>query len=221
MSNLIYTQFGSTEDCVVFRWKNRVWRASDVSTGPAAKGSVVSEVAPSRRLSGHEVKSRQGNRLWIARRTKRASTSSSSSTTPSSGGFSSGGKRAGGGAPVRRISGHELKTRQGNRQWVARRVAARKTLQSPAANRPRRNLGVYGVVNQRRKRLSSVQLVSLSGQKFVVDSNGRRMKRLSLSSTGTSSSLRVRVRARGRSVSEAHVSATSVKQYLARSEIAR
>ena len=186
-----------------------MWRASDhSSSGSLAKTGVVLWPIPSRRLSGgRELKTRQGNRQWVARRPGGAL------PTPSRGG------ERGGAFLLRRLSGHELKTRHGNRQWVARRVAVRRTLQSAAVNRQRslaRGLAHPGRVGR------SMQLVNMSGQKFVVDSGGRRMKRLvSLSSSspaGAASSSplqRLRLRSRGRSLGESPFS-YSVKQLLAR-----
>lgn len=181
-----------------------MWRATDSGT---ATTTSVGQGTPSRRLSsGRELKTRQGNRQWVARRV------GSGPQTPAR----AGGRCSGGGAPRRRLSGHELKTRHGNRQWVARRVAMRrKTLQSPGNYRSR-----VMMARHRGRGGKTLQFVSMSGQKFVVDSGGRRMKRLSLSSSSaapfSSSSPRLRLRSIGRSVSESQVTTTSVKQYLAR-----
>ena len=192
-----------------------MWRASDHGSGvKIATKTSAGQGAPLRRLSGgREMKTRQGNRQWISRRVVRGF----SQTTPVRGGVKYGFS-----VPRRRLSGHELKTRHGNRQWVARRVVMRRrSLQLVAGNHRRGQSRAAMTAHLRAKRGKSLQFVSMSGQKFVMDSGGRRMKRLSLSSPSSSSSLssRQRLRSRGRSVSDNHhlpTATTSVKQYLAR-----
>jgi hypothetical protein len=186
--------------------KNKVWRASDHCGGRSATRTSIGRSTPLRRLSGgHELKTRHGNRQWVARR-------AAGSFPPTPG---KSGARYAGPVPWRRLSGHELKTRHGNRQWVSRRVVMRrKTLQSPAAN----GCGRWMTARHEGRRGKSLQFVSMSGQKFVVDSGGRRMKRLSLSSPSSS---RLRLRSRGRSVSESHTPSNSVKQYLASRAVLR
>ena len=231
--------------CVVryFRSKNKVWRATDHGTAASttsdtstATSSGVSRTpasaregvaTPLRRISGHELKTRQGNRQWVARRTRK--TSFSSRTMPA-GRLS---QRVGLARPLRRLSGHELKTRHGNRQWVARRVTARRSLLLVATNYLKRSSSGGTVYRWKaRRRVPSTQLISMSGHKFVVDSGGRRMKRLSVTSMSTTSSSssylwrQQRFRGTGRqqrfrgtgglSVSELHTTATSVKQFLAK-----
>ena len=210
-----------------------MWRASDERCGR----SDPQFSTPSRRLSGHELKTRQGNRQWVAKRVRRSGGSvQAKGTTPQQSLLSSSSSSAGS-HPVRRLTGRELKTRQGNRQWVARGVVARrrKSLQLVVINNRFKSASVYGggtgsawrrrsgYGRGRRNSVRSMQLVSLSGgQKFVVDSGGRRMKRVSLSSPITSSSsphsLRPRLRSRSKTASESQPSpsSTTIKQYLAR-----
>ncbi|CAI8044152.1 Zinc finger CCCH domain-containing protein 3 [Geodia barretti] len=188
------------------RHGNRQWVARRAAgPTPGKSGARYAGPVPWRRLSGHELKTRQGNRQWVSRR-------AAGSFPPTPG---KSGARYAGPVPWRRLSGHELKTRQGNRQWVSRRVVMRrKTLQSPAAN----GRGRWMTAHYEGRRGKSLQFVSMSGQKFVVDSGGRRMKRLSLSSP---SSPRLRLRSRGRSVSESHTPSHSIKQYLASRAVQR
>ena len=184
--------------------------------------------SPTRRLSGHELKTRQGNRQWVSKRLKRSSSTSqykagTSRTQPSN---SPGVSTC---HPSRRLSGHERKTRQGNRLWISRRLVARKrrSFQSMTFNRTRGSsvfTGAAGSVYRRRSyrgpNRHNTQLVSLSGgQKFVVDSGGHRMKRVSLSSTSpTAHASRPRLLSRTRMVSESQTvpPSTAIKQYLAR-----
>ena len=213
------------------RSTNKVWLASDSSD---AKPTTAVSLPP-RRLSGHELKTRQGNRQWVSKRVRRSvhfsqpSSSSSAAVTASMPPLGTPVRHTGPASnvatlfrhPARRLSGYELKTRHGNKQWVSKRM--RRSLQLVPANYSRA-AAVFGAgapVQRRKGRVGGRglfnQLVSLSGQKFVVDSGGHRMKRvLSFSSSSTSSPLfpRPRLRSRGRSTAESSHSA--VKHYLAR-----
>lgn len=93
----------------------------------------------------------------------------------------------------RAMEGREVKTRQGNRQWVARGV----TVQASAwMRRKRRRLSSFGLeegdLPGRKKRKSCSEserkgrrkrLVSIEGRKFVVSSGGRKLRRVSSSDT--------------------------------------
>lgn len=190
------------------RARNKVWLASDNkdSTSSGAKTTT-----PARRLSGHELKTKQGNRQWVSKIVRlsrhRFPPTTSTSAVPSSA------------HPLKCLSGRESKTRHGNRQWVSKHV--RRTPQlTPNYTRGTGYRGFHkqkergSPGNRRRRNLFSSRLISLSGQKFVVDSGGCRMKRVSLSTTPSPFPHRPRIRSRGRSVSESRHA--SVKQYLAR-----
>lgn len=193
------------------RARNKVWLASDTkdSTSSSAKSTT-----PARRLSGHELKTKQGNRQWVSKRV-RLSDRHQFLSTPSTSAVPSSAH------PLKRLSGRESKTRHGNRQWVSKHVRRTPQLTSNYARgtgyrgfHKQKGRGSSVPGNRRRRNLFSSQLISLSGQKFVVDSGGCRMKRVSLSSTTSPLLHRPRIRSRGRSVSESRQ--TSVKQYLAR-----
>ena len=198
---------------VVYRPRNKVWRSADAESSRNDAQSATT-AQPSRRLSGHELKTRQGNRQWVSKRVNRSP--SGQQVIPSR--RSSWGHKPFGGSPFglsrRRLSGHEMKTRHGNRQWISRRVA-RRPLQSVVVNYPRG--ATYN--GQRWKRgQDAQQLVSLSGQKFVLDSGGCRLKRLSTSSP-LHLHLRSRFRSRGTSTSANSHQSSTIKQYLARSVV--
>lgn len=191
------------------RARNKVWLASD---NKDSTSSGEKTTTPARRLSGHELKTKQGNRQWVSKIARlsrhRFPSTPSTSAAPSSA------------HPLKRLSGRESKTRHGNRQWVSKHVRRTPQLTSNYT----RGTGHRGfhkqkergslVSGNRRWNLFSSQLISLSGQKFVVDSGGCRMKRVSLSTTSSPLLHRPRIRSRGRSVSESRQA--SVKQYLAR-----
>lgn len=199
------TPHHTTAHSHVHRAKNKVWRASDSKDGSTHSAKTAT---PSRRLSGHELKTKQGNRQWVSKRVRYGShrfpsTPSTSAQKPSL---------------LKCLSGRESKTRHGNRQWVSKHV--RRTPQlTPNYARSTVYRGFHKQrwrvpENRRRRNMFSSQLISFSGQKFVVDSGGCRMKRVSLSTATSPLVHRPRIRSRGRSVSES--CQTSVKQYLAR-----
>ena len=95
------------------------------------------------------------------------------------------------------MEGREVKTRQGNRQWVSRQVAGE--LQAASWMRRRGRRGRQPSVEEgetssrRKKRRSSSlserkerrrRLVSIEGSKFVVSSGGKKLRRVSSSDTG-------------------------------------
>ena len=186
------------------RAQNRVWSTA------RSTGSSVQKSTPVSRLSGCELKTSRGNKQWVAKQVNRCLQlvpSSNRPTTPA--------KQKPKPLLTKKLSGHELRTKRGNRQWIAKRTFQ---LTSSDGRRQRPVFRKQEVIKpggsrkgKSRKTGHFSQLVSMSGQKFVVDSGRRRMKRVS-TSTFFSSPFPHPCRLRHKSASEQSL----LKQKLAR-----